>query len=107
MKISHSASPRNRSSRSSRSVAATGNETAGAAAVARARSVPAMEGPAIWSARDVIWYRFKGGVSSPRKTASAGQLQAYIGLALGRNYVETAESAARTDDDWSRPRISL
>src|SRR5476651_2454534 len=59
MKISHSASPRNRSSRNSRSVPATGNEIAGADGVARATSstAPAMEDPATESATDVIWHR--------------------------------------------------
>jgi ApaG protein len=52
-----------------------------------------MDGPAIWSATDVIWYRFKRGVSPSRKTASAHKLQAHTGPALGWNYVETTESA--------------
>src|SRR6266702_2507875 len=63
MKISHSASPRNRSSRNSRSPAA-GSVTAGVAteaavvpAVARA-SVSATGSPAIGSAMDVIGHRF-------------------------------------------------
>ena len=32
-----------------------------AAAIAPALSLPVMEGPAIWSATDVIWYRFQTG----------------------------------------------
>jgi ApaG protein len=54
-----------------------------------------MEGPVIESATDVIWYRFEilqSRVSLPRKTASAAKLQAYRGLALGWNCVETTVS---------------
>src|ERR1700730_12014264 len=64
MKISHSASPRNRSSRSSRSPP-TGNEIAGneAAAAAASRAIasvgPASGGPATRSAMVVIWHRLE------------------------------------------------
>src|ERR1700730_4462833 len=67
MKISHSASPRNRSSRSSRSPPAgnkiAGTDAADAAAVSRttASAAPASGGPAIRSAIDVIWHRFSTG----------------------------------------------
>ena len=57
-----------------------------------------MEGPAIESATDVIWYRFEileSRVSLLRKTASALKLQANRGLALGWNYVETTVSRQR------------
>src|ERR1700716_2849167 len=63
MKISHSARPRNRSSRNSRSPPA-GNEMAGTEAAAAdagscviASAGPASGGPAIRSAMDVIWHR--------------------------------------------------
>src|SRR6266581_1573842 len=99
MKISHSAMPRNRSSRSSRSPAAgsetAGTETAGAASRAIASAVPAGGGPAIRSAMDVIWHRFEVGFTrlhdakdniGPHVASKPGK-----GLgrrAVGRNYVE-------------------
>src|SRR4051812_44716595 len=74
MKISHSASPRNRSRRNSRSPAATASVTAGATARALSSVLAATAGPAIGSATDVIWYRFERSFLSP-KTASDNKLQ--------------------------------
>ena len=65
MKISHKASPRNRSSLNSRSPAA-GNEISGfeatAASGAMASAAPASGGPAIRSAMEVIWHRSSTGL---------------------------------------------
>src|SRR5882672_8227779 len=108
MKISHSAMPRNRSSRSSRSppaaiaiagVSATGAVAAAARALASA--APASGGPAIRSAIDVIWHRLGGRPYAPaRPEDDIGRYyrprrgkqdtrQEPRGCALGRNYVET------------------
>src|ERR1700733_6104357 len=108
MKISHSARPRNRSSRSSRSPL-TGTEIAGAAAAAGAVAgspaimsvAPASGGPAIRSAIDVIWHRLEQVGQRPaehersfrspsRKRVTSRRLH---GCALGRNYVETTIGA--------------
>src|ERR1700737_2739377 len=65
MKISQSASPRNRSTRSSRSLpigsemAGTETAGAGAASLAIASAASARGGPAIRSAMDVIWHRLE------------------------------------------------
>src|SRR4051794_3495602 len=108
MKISHSASPRNRSSRSSRSpptgieMAVDETVRADAASPAIASAVSASLDPEIRSAMDVIWHHFEVGscACSIRKIASADTTSPRVaskiaGLwprqcALGRNYVETA-----------------
>src|SRR5437868_14136785 len=103
MKISHSASPRNRSSRNSRS-APTGSRTpgsdaAGAVAVSRAiaPALPASGGPKIRSAMDVIWHRL--GLGPRRKIVSVRNLQAKIcggpgGRAFGPELCWNDESPA-------------
>src|ERR1035437_831605 len=119
MKISHSAMPRNRSSRSSRSPP-TGSEMAGAKAAgagaassAIASAAPARGGPAIRSAMDVIWHRswavllgnslgqvgltrlhhrkdsIGTRVASKLRRVSLRRVSGPRGRALGRNYVET------------------
>src|ERR1700722_1077410 len=127
MKIRHSASPRNRSSLSSRSpvtgsLIAGSDDSGGAGAIGSAAA--ASGGPAIRSAMDVIGHRSRAG----RLYALASQ-QNSIGTrvaskvtnrlvpwpaALGRNYVETtigigAEkvSAPGAADDWFRPDFSI
>src|SRR5690349_17730841 len=90
MKISHNASPRNRSSRSSRSPVA-GNDINGfdlpetaATSGAIASAAPASGGPAIRSAMEVIWHRSLSGLvdklvdSSARTTRAAYILFAKI-----------------------------
>src|SRR5437763_16167881 len=104
MKISHSASPRNRSSRSSRSPAA-GCVIAGAATVAAAvspfarMSVPATECPAIGSAMEVIGHRLSQSdlrelhdkidhIRSQVAGKAGYKDRGRAGCALGRNCVE-------------------
>src|ERR1700739_2706403 len=125
MKISHSARPRNRSSRSSRSPL-TGTEMAGAAATGAVADSPAITsvapasgGPAIRSAIDVIWHRLEQVGQRP-----AGHERSYRpprlkqvtsrrlhGCALSRNYVETtigARMAGRRTmppRDWFHPNF--
>src|SRR3954470_14021635 len=111
MKISHSASPRNRSSRNSRSPTAgsviAGADTTIASSLASADFASLAACPAIGSAIDVIRHRF----SASRTFAVAGkdnigpQIAHKIwtadraglrGCALERNYVETTmEMTAR------------
>src|SRR6185503_2870960 len=80
-KISHSAMPRNRSSRSSRSPATgsviAGAETAAASVFAWLALVSPRGVPAIGSAMDVIWHRLAVGHSRlrrPRTIISARKL---------------------------------
>src|ERR1700739_1657273 len=107
MKISHSARPRNRSRRSSRSPL-TGTEMAGAAATGAVAGSPAITSvapasgdPAIRSAIDVIWHRLEQVGQRPaghersyrppsRKQVTSRSLH---GRALSRNYVETTIGA--------------
>src|SRR3981081_3243256 len=98
MKISHSASPRNRSSRNSRSPP-VGNVIAGAVAAgpgprAITSASAASGGPAIRSAMDVIWHPVWAGrlyvFCATADIVSARELQAsYLGglvRAFGRDY---------------------
>src|SRR5690349_13325619 len=95
IKISHSASPRNRSSRNSRSPAATASVTAGV--VAGALSMPAATaGPARGSATDVICQHFERDVSSSPKTASGYKLQA---LRMARHGELTANHVQTTVEE--------
>src|SRR5215211_454801 len=107
MKISHSASPRNRSSRSSRSPAA-GSVIAGAdvtGAASRAAATPASFGgaPSSRSAMDVISYRLgqlpsceygrtvrKDNIGPLVASNTEARTGATAARALGRNYVQTA-----------------
>src|SRR6476620_2341226 len=100
MKISHSASPRNRSSRSSRSPP-TGIEMAGTAAGAIVASgaivsaSPARGGPEIRSAMDVIWHRVE--VGPQRQIVSVRYLQAiYVGAARTHVRLEVCRN-----EDWN------
>src|SRR6266702_1292919 len=100
MKISHSAKPRNRSSRNSRSPAA-GSTIAGAAVAAASSSAPLAStgGPAIGSAIDVIRHRVgkRTFAPTPVENDNIGPQLADNIQRLGRrrralewNYVKTA-----------------
>src|SRR3954451_22607099 len=123
MKISHSARPRNRSSRNSRSPTA-GNAIAGADGTAAASPLaaadvtlalaPSSGVPAIGSAMDVIWHRLdswalRAGPDRNRSYRPATCTQDTPGIgpavrsgALERNYVETAMKGRATgpSGDW-------
>src|ERR1700736_49597 len=118
MKISHSASPRNRSRRNSRSpptgIEIAGTEAAGArASRTGAFASPARGGPSIRSAIEVIWHHL-GQVGFARRPGSgdsigpgpAGKLRRASqrrGRALDWNYGETTIGILTTTRPQGRP----